>query len=91
MSEFELSDDEDEITENNSNESVIETPTNSVSTDQALLALNTLRTFFQTHGSSETGYSSFYEYERALLQIKSEENTKQTRLPEFFKFNITLK
>ena len=50
MSDFELSDDEDEITENNSNESVIETPTNSVSTDQALLALNTLRTFFQTHG-----------------------------------------
>ena len=37
MSDFELSDDEDEITENNSNELDIETPTNSVSTDQGLL------------------------------------------------------
>ena len=46
------------------------------------------RPFFLPHPVKEYGYSSFYEYERALLQIKSEENTKQTRLPEFFKFKI---
>ena len=39
---------------------------------------------------SENGHSLLFEFEKALLQKKTEENTKQTRLPEFFKFNITL-
>ena len=40
--------------------------------------------------SSENGHSTLFEFEKAILQKKTEENTKQTRLPEFFKFNITL-
>ena len=39
---------------------------------------------------SENGHSSLFEFEKALFTKKTEENTKQTRLPEFFKFNITL-
>ena len=59
MSDFELSDDEDEITENNSNESVIETPTNSVSTDQPLLAYIHLELFFKLMVQVKLGIPHF--------------------------------
>ena len=62
-----------------------------ISTNEAFAAFNTLRSYFQTQGCSESGYNALHEFERILIQNKTEANSTQSRLPNFFKLNLTLK